>query len=171
MTIYDVLCQWNKETEIVIKHRKWSGHVVNCHDVCRKLSWHFFSRPLAAVPFWILPIRRGSGSNSCLWKPCRLANPLPATGVSQAPPARSILGIVQKVFSPKGFLTHFWRNFDAFLTHFGRSSFPNKTRPILTHFWCIFDAFLTHFWRILAIADAFSENTFWTIPHGSVPGN
>ena len=28
----------------------------------------------------------------------------------------------------------------------------------------IFDAILTHFWRILAIADAFSENTFWTIP-------
>ena len=26
MTIYDVLCQWNKETEIVIKK-------------CRKLSW------------------------------------------------------------------------------------------------------------------------------------
>ena len=67
-----------------------------------------------------------------------------------------------KVF--RAFLTHFWRNFDGFLTHFGRSSFPNKTRPILTHFWRIFDAFLTHFWRILAIADAFSENTFWTIP-------
>ena len=55
------------------------------------------------------------------------------------------------------FLTQFWRNFDGFLTHFGRSSFPNKTRPILTHFWRISDAFLT-------IADAFSENTFWTIP-------
>ena len=29
--------------------------VVNCRDVCRKLSWHFFSRPLPAVPFWISP--------------------------------------------------------------------------------------------------------------------
>ena len=55
MTIYDVLCQWNKETEIVIKCRKLSWHVVNCRDVCRKLSWHFFSRPLPAVPFWISP--------------------------------------------------------------------------------------------------------------------
>ena len=56
MTFYDVLCQWNKETEIVIKCRKLSWHVVNCRDVCRKLSWHFFSRPLPAVPFWISPI-------------------------------------------------------------------------------------------------------------------
>ena len=63
-----------------------------------------------------------------------------------------------KVF--RGFLTHFWRNFDAFLTYFRRSSFPKKQDP----FWRIFDAFLSHFWRILAIADAFSENTFWTIP-------
>ena len=57
-----------------------------------------------------------------------------------------------KVF--RAFLTHFWRNFG---THFWRilerSSFPTKTRPILTHFW-----------RISDIADAFSENTFWTIP-------
>ena len=44
-----------------------------------------------------------------------------------------------KVF--RAFLTHFWRNFDGFLTHFGHSSFPNKTRPILTHFWRISDAF------------------------------
>ena len=29
--------------------------------------------------------------------------------------------------------------------HLERSSFPNKTRPILAHFWRIFDAFLTHF--------------------------
>ena len=42
MTFYDVLCQWNKETEIVIKCRKLSWHVVNRRDVCRKLSWHFF---------------------------------------------------------------------------------------------------------------------------------
>ena len=42
------------------------------------------------------------------------------------------------------FLTHFWRKFDGFLTLFGRSYFPNKTRPILTHFWRISDAFLTH---------------------------
>ena len=58
MTFYDVLCQWNKETEIVIKCRKLSWHIVNCRDVCRKLSWHFFSRPLPAVPFWISPIER-----------------------------------------------------------------------------------------------------------------
>ena len=63
------------------------------------------------------------------------------------------IGIVQMVFSPnlKGvprisdvFSTHFW----LILTHFGRSSFPNKTRPsfdaFLTHFWGISDAFLTH---------------------------
>ena len=65
-----------------------------------------------------------------------------------------LVGIVQKVFSPKGVprifdacLTQFWRISDAFWTFL----FPNKTRPILTHFWRIFDAFLTHFWRILAI--------------------
>ena len=57
MTFYDVLCQWNKETEIVIKCRKLSWHVANCRDVCRKLSWQFFSRPLPAVPFWISPIK------------------------------------------------------------------------------------------------------------------
>ena len=48
------------------------------------------------------------------------------------------LGIVQKVFSPKGVP----RIFDAFLTHFGTVLFPNKTRPILTHFWRISDAIL-----------------------------
>ena len=85
-------------------------------------------------------------------------------GVLFHPDPKSVLSkrcSAPKVF--RAFLTHFWRNFVAFLTHFGRSSFPNKTRPILTHFWRIFDALLTHFWRILAIADAFSENTFWTI--------
>ena len=46
-----------------------------------------------------------------------------------------------KVF--RAFLMHFWRNFDGFLTHFGRSSFPNKTRPILTHFWRIFDGWIS----------------------------
>ena len=56
MTFHDVLCQWNKETEIVIKCRKLSWHVVNCRDCCRKLSWHFCSRPLPAVPFWFSPI-------------------------------------------------------------------------------------------------------------------
>ena len=57
MTTYDdlwrfmtFLCQWNKETEIVIKCRKLSWHVVNCRDVCRKLSWHFFSRPPSRRP-------------------------------------------------------------------------------------------------------------------------
>ena len=34
---------------------KMSQIVVKCRDVCRKLSWHFFSRPLPAVPFWISP--------------------------------------------------------------------------------------------------------------------
>ena len=61
----------------------------------------------------------------------------------------------QSIFG--AFLTHFWRIWE-------RSLCPNKTRPILTHLWRIFDVFLTHFWRILAIADAFSKNTFWTIP-------
>ena len=49
MRFYDVLCQWSKETEIVIKCCKLSWP-------CRKLSWHFFSRPLPAVPFWLSPI-------------------------------------------------------------------------------------------------------------------
>ena len=72
MTFYDVLCQWNKETEIVIKCRKLSWHVVNCRDVCRKLSWHFFSRPLPAVPFWFSPIQQGvskQGVKTFAWRP------------------------------------------------------------------------------------------------------
>ena len=55
------------------------------------------------------------------------------------------------------FLTHFWRISDAF---WNVPLFPIEQDP----FWRIFDAFLTHFWRILVIADAFSENTFWTMP-------
>ena len=58
-------------------------------------------------------------------------------------------------YRPKGVLpqrcsAHFWRILEC-------SSFSqwNKTR---------FGAFLTHFWRILVIADTFSENTFRTIP-------
>ena len=47
-------------------------------------------------------------------------------------------------------LTHFWRISDAF---WNVPLFPIKQDP----FWRISDAFLTH-------ADAFSENTFWTIP-------
>ena len=31
------------------------GHCHKCHDVCRKLSWHVFCRPLPAVPFWFSP--------------------------------------------------------------------------------------------------------------------
>ena len=58
MTTYDVLYDvlWrfmsmeqrdgncHKMSQVVV-------NVVNCRDVCRKLSWHFFSRPLPAVPF------------------------------------------------------------------------------------------------------------------------
>ena len=70
-------------------------------------------------------------------------------------------GVSDKRCSPPkvfhAFLTHFWGNFDAFLTHFGTCLFSQWTRPILTHFWRISDA------CILAIADAFSETTFWTI--------
>ena len=74
-------------------------------------------------------------------------------------------------YCPKGVLpqrcsAHFWRNFDAFLTHFGTFLFsPIKPDP----FWRIFDSILTHFWRTLAIADTFSENAFWTIPKFGPP--
>ena len=52
MTFYDVLCQWNKETEIVIKCRKLSWHVVNCRDVCRKYCRDiFFPVPFPPFPF------------------------------------------------------------------------------------------------------------------------
>ena len=106
------------------------------------------------------PPSKNPSKNLCLyWNPYKAP--------SKNPSEKHLLSVSSKRCSPpkvfRAFLT-FWRNFDGFLTHFGRSSFPNKTRPILTHFWRIFDAFLKHFWRILAIADAFSENTFWTIP-------
>ena len=53
-----------------------------------------------------------------------------------------------------------WRISDTFVTHFWRIC----DAAFLTHLWRISDAFWTHFWRILAVAAAFSENTFWTIP-------
>ena len=66
MTFYDVLCQWNKETEIVIK--------------CRKLSWRlsqivvtFFSRPLPAVPFWISPNKHKEFWRDTPWCVSRLS--------------------------------------------------------------------------------------------------
>ena len=61
---------------------------------------------------------------------------------------RFLIGIVQKVFSPKGvpsifdaFLTQTWRVSDAF---WNVPLFPIKQDPI----WRISDAFLTHFWRM-----------------------
>ena len=38
MTIYDVLCQWNKEMEIVIKCRKLLQIFVNGPEICRKMQ-------------------------------------------------------------------------------------------------------------------------------------
>ena len=89
---------------------------------------------------------------------------LPLFGIFLAYLGPVKFGIIQKVLSPKGVP----RIFDAFLTHFWTFLFPNKTRPILTHFWRISDAFLMHFWRIYAVADAFSKNTFWTIPRNAL---
>ena len=41
-TIYDALCQWNKEMDIVITCRTLTWYFVNCRDVCHELLSRFF---------------------------------------------------------------------------------------------------------------------------------
>ena len=55
MTIYDVFMSMEQRDG---NCHKMSQVVINCRDVCRRLSWRFFSRPLPAVPFLVFAERR-----------------------------------------------------------------------------------------------------------------
>ena len=94
MTICDVLCPWNKETDIVIKCRKLSY-------VCRKLSWHFLSRPLPAVPFWFSPTNAALVLSTKSWKICSRCGAAPKNK-SKKLCRRAGIDAIQEWKSPQG---------------------------------------------------------------------
>ena len=54
LTFYDDLWRFMSSEQRDGNCHKMMRNVVKCRDVCRKLSWPFFCRPLPAVPFGFL---------------------------------------------------------------------------------------------------------------------